>query len=232
MNPQTVKNPATPAQRAEAVWDRRVGNAVTQAYNWRRATILCAFSCVVLAGGLVVQSLKTQVIPYVVTVDKQTGEVEKAGAFVGQDYTPKEAETKYFISNFIKNARSIQLDPVAQNQAQALAQAFLTKNAASKFAAVQQNEGYREKFGKVTVSVNIKTIQKIPDSDSSYQVRWTEEEFGIQSGTKKTTNMSGVFSYAIIPVKEEEQLLRNPLGLYISGFDFSNDVSEVSKDKK
>ena len=229
MNPQTVKNPATPAQRAEAVWDRRVGNAVTQAYNWRRATILFGCACVVLAGGLVVQSLKTQVIPYVVTVDKSTGEVEKAGAFVGQDYTPKEAEVKYFISNFIRNARSIQLDPVAQNQSQAMAQAFLTKNAASKYAAVQQNEGYANKFGKVTVTVQIKTIQQIPDSESSYQVRWTEEEFGIQSGAKNIVNKSGIFTYTIIPVKEEEQLLRNPLGLYISGFDFSNDASDVTK---
>lgn len=231
MNPQNVKNPATPAQRAEAVWDRRVGNAVTQAYNWRKATILFGFACVILAGGLVVQSLKTQVIPYVVTVDKSTGEVEKAGAFIKQDYTPKEAEIKYFISNFIRNARSIQLDPVAQNQSQAMAQAFLTKNAATKFAAIQQNEGYAGKFGKETVSVQIKTIQQIPGSENSYQVRWTEEEFGIQSGTKNIANKSGVFTYTIISVKDEEQLLRNPLGLYISGFDFSNDASDASTKK-
>ena len=86
-------NPATPTEKAAAVWDRRVGSAVTQAYNWRRATILMGVACLVLAGGLVVQSLKTQVIPYVVTVDKSTGEVEKAGAFTGADYTPGEAET-------------------------------------------------------------------------------------------------------------------------------------------
>ena len=55
-----VKNPATPAEKAAAVWDRRVGSAVTQAYNWRRATILMGIACLVLAGGLVVQSLKTQ----------------------------------------------------------------------------------------------------------------------------------------------------------------------------
>ena len=58
-------------------------------------------------------------------------------------------------------------------------------------------------------------------------MRWTEEEFGITSGNKKVTNMSGIFSYTRLPV-EKEKLEINPLGLYITGFDFSNDASQVN----
>ena len=64
-------------------------------------------------------------------------------------------------------------------------------------------------------------------SETSYQVRWTEEEYGIRSGDKKTRNMSGVFSYTMLPV-EGEALQVNPLGLFIIGFDFSNDASQVN----
>ena len=32
-NQSAGSNPATPAEKAAAVWDRRVGSAVTQAYN-------------------------------------------------------------------------------------------------------------------------------------------------------------------------------------------------------
>lgn len=226
-NQSAGTNPATPAEKAAAVWDRRVGSAVTQAYNWRRATILMGIACLVLAGGLVVQSLKTQVIPYVVTVDKNTGEVEKAGAFTGADYTPGEAEKKYFITKFVLNARSVVLDPVAQTNDQREAVAYLTTNAANKYEMVKQNEKFDDKFGNCTVTPHIVSIQKVPDSETSYQVRWTEEEYGIRSGDKKTRNMSGVFSYTMLPV-EGDALQVNPLGLFITGFDFSNDASQVN----
>ena len=228
-NPRSTDNPTTPADRAREVWDSRVGKATVQAYNWRRATILLCVVCLVLACGLVWQSLKTQVIPYIVTVDKTTGEVQQAGAFTSNEYVPQEAEIKFFLTDFVKNARTIQLDPVVQQRTQAKAVAFLTKNAARKFEDVKINENYNERRGNVTVSVHIISIQKVPESDSSYQIRWTEEEFGIQSGTKKITNMSGIFSYTMLPVQNDEQLLVNPLGLFISGFDFSNDASQVNR---
>ena len=142
---------------------------------------------------------------------------------------PQEAEIKFFLTDFVKNARTIQLDPVVQQRTQAKAMAFLTKNAARKFEDVKINENYHERRGNVTVSVHIISIQKVPESDSSYQIRWTEEEFGIQSGAKKITNMSGIFSYTMLPVQNDEQLLVNPLGLFISGFDFSNDASQVNR---
>ena len=113
-----VQSPATPADRARAVMDKRIGSVVVQSYNWRRISLGLLVVCIVLSVGLTVQSLKSRVVPYVVTVDKSTGEVEKAGAFVSQDYTPQEAEVRYFLAQFIQNARSIQLDPVQQEKMQ------------------------------------------------------------------------------------------------------------------
>ena len=101
----------SPAEQAREVIDRRIGGVAMQNYNWRRIAIGLLVACVVLSIGLTVQSLKSQIIPYVVTVDKSTGEVEKAGAFIAQDYTPQEVEVRYFIGQFIQNARNIQLDP-------------------------------------------------------------------------------------------------------------------------
>ena len=116
-NTEQHKNPATPAERAEAVWDRRIGSAVVQAYNWRRISLGLIVVCIVLAAGLVWQSMKTTVIPYVVTVNETTGEIKKAGAFVEADYTPQEAEIKYFIAEFVKNA--VGVDNVCERSAAA-----------------------------------------------------------------------------------------------------------------
>lgn len=219
-NPLNGRNPVTPTERAKAKWDKRVGEVVVQNHSWRLMAIFLVVANVCLSGGLVVQSLKTQVIPYVVTVDKTTGEVEKAGAFIQNNYTPQIAEIKYFISNFISNARNIQLDPVQQQKTQEKAVAFLTKTAAQKFFAMQKSEGFMKKYSNVTILTKIKSIQKIPDTES-YHVSWSEEEFSIQTGKAVQYGYEGVFSVVMLPVKDDKTLLVNPLGLYISDFNFT-----------
>lgn len=220
------RNPATPAERAEAEWDRRIGSAAVQAYNWRRIAVGLVVVCIVLAGGLVIQSMKSQVIPYVVTVDKTTGEVQKAGAFVNEDYTPQEAEVKYFIAEFVKNCRSIGYDPVAYNNMQLKAGHYLTATAAQKYTSVLKPE-IEKKLGQYTVSVKNISVQKVPESDSSYLVRWIEEVVRINSSEYQEIPMSGTFSYTKLPVKDEDMLI-NPLGLYITGFDFVQDAAAVN----
>ena len=131
--------PLSPAEQAREVIDRRIGGVAMQNYNWRRIALGLLVACIVLSIGLTVQSLKSQIIPYVVTVDKSTGEVEKAGAFIAQDYTPQEVEVRYFIGQFIQNARNIQLDAVKQEKMQGTAFAYLTQAAAQKYSAIQRN---------------------------------------------------------------------------------------------
>ena len=62
--------PETPYQKAAQVWDERIGSARVQAKNWR----LMAFGCLMLSGGLasglVWQSLRGTVTPWVVEVDR------------------------------------------------------------------------------------------------------------------------------------------------------------------
>lgn len=222
-------NPATPEKRAAAVWDRRIGSAVVQAYNWRRISLGLIVACIVLAGGLVWQSMKTTVVPYVVTVNETTGEIKKAGAFVEADYTPQEPEIKYFIAEFVKNARSIGYDPVVYANQQNKAMAYMTQNAAQKYKNKYASQ--QSKVGKSTVAVKDISVQKVPESESTFLVRWTEEEVEIQSAAYKDVPMSGTFSYTMLPV-EEDNILNNPLGIYITGFDFIQDVSNVNNNQQ
>ena len=214
----------SPAEQARATIDARIGSVVVQNYNWRRIAIGLLVACIALSIGLTVQSI----IPYVVTVDKATGEVEKAGAFVSQDYTPQEAEVRYFIGQFIQNARSIQLDPVQQEKMQGKAYAYLTQAAAQKYAAIQRNEGFKEKYATYTVQTKITGIKKIPDTES-YHATWTEEEFNIASGKQDTKKYECVFAVTTIPPKDEQTMLINPLGLYISDLNFSAEIGTKQK---
>ena len=194
----------SPAEQARATIDARIGSVVVQNYNWRRIAIGLLVACIALSIGLTVQSLKSQIVPYVVTVDKSTGEVEKAGAFVSQDYTPQEAEVRYFIGQFIQNARSIQLDPVQQEKMQGKAYAYLTQAAAQKYAAIQRNEGFKEKYATYTVQTKI-------------------------TGKQDTKKYECVFAVTTIPPKDEQTMLINPLGLYISDLNFSAEIGTKQK---
>lgn len=226
-NQEKTPNPASPAERAQAVWDRRIGAAVVQAYNWRRISLGLIVVCIILAGGLVWQSMKSRVVPYVVTVNETTGEIKKAGAFVEADYTPQEAEIKYFIAEFVKNARSIGYDPVVYAKQQEKAMAYMTQDAARKYQNKYNEQ--QQKFGRSLITIKNISVQKVPESQASFLVRWLEEEVDVATSSYKDIQMSGTFSYTMLPV-QEENILNNPLGIYITGFDFIQDISAVNND--
>jgi len=220
----TTIQPKTPAEKAEDKWDRRIGATVIQNANLRKIIVGLIIVIVLLTAGLVIQSLKSAVVPYVVEVDSSTGMVRNAGIVKESNYTPKDAEIKYFLSKFVINTREIPLDPVVYKDHWNSAYAFLTKAAAAKMNAEIKNEKVAEKFGRKTVQVNITSILPMEGSNS-YQIRWNEEEFSIGSGEKIVTPMTSIFTITNIPAKDEETLKVNPLGIYISDFNWSKDAT-------
>ena len=62
--------PETPYQRAAQVWDERIGSARVQAKNWRLMAFGSLFLSAGLAGGLVWQSARGSIVPWVVQIDK------------------------------------------------------------------------------------------------------------------------------------------------------------------
>lgn len=224
----TNVEPKSPAEKAQAVWDDREGAVIVRMKNYRLAIILLCVVAVVLAIGLVVQSLKSSVVPYIVEVDTQTGRVRNAGVLREEGYTPQEAETRYFLNQFLLHIREMPLDPIVYKNNLTSAFAFLTKDAATKMNAEFRNEKTAEKFGSKTVQVQI--ISCLPmEGSSSWQIRWNEEEFSIGSGQKTVTPMSGIFMVTNIPPKEQEILDVNPLGIYVSDFNWTKDATAGNK---
>ena len=71
--------PETPYQRAAQVWDDRIGSARVQAMNWRLMAFGSLFLSAGLAFGLVWQSARGSIVPWVVQIDK-LGEAQAVGA--------------------------------------------------------------------------------------------------------------------------------------------------------
>lgn len=216
--------PVTPYQKAAQEWDDRIGAARVQAKNWRIMALILAALSAILAAGLVYQSAKSTVIPYVVEVNND-GQVRAVGPAARTNYVPPPAVLHYFLSQFVIYVRSLPLDPVVARNQWLSAYAYLRQSAANTLSEIALREQSLKKVGKEVVSVRIKSI--VPLSKESYQVRWEESRFnndGIASGVK---DMTGLFTVELTPPTDEKALKMNPLGLYIKQFNWSQESPEV-----
>jgi type IV secretion system protein TrbF len=107
--------PATPYQRAEQLWDERIGSARVQAANWR----LMAFGALALAAVAMGDDIRARsrstVTPYVVEVDR-TGAAKVIAPAV-TEYQPSDAQVGYFLARFVQNTRALSVDPILVRQA-------------------------------------------------------------------------------------------------------------------
>ena len=159
---------------------------------------------------------------YVVRVDNSTGAVETGGELKATNYSPREAELKHFLSQFILQTRSIPLDPIAFRTNWQNAKHFMTKDSYAKYTQFINREKPGTKLGHVTVQPEIKTMQIFPGTKNTYQVRWYEEEYSLNGETRgKRINYVGLFQIDVKPQTEEQELLINPLGMRIIDFTYS-----------
>ena len=225
--------PLSPAEEAAGVWAERDGNLQKQAYNWRRIALGMLVAVIVTTVGLIVLAMKSSVEVHVVEIDSSQGVVKgvrDVGTVTDTNYTPQEAEIKYFLGEFVRNTREVGLDPVVRKTNWQKAYHFLTRDAATKFTTVAQNEKVDEQFGKETVQVTINSIVPIENS-GSYHINWSENIFMVGTGEKTVNTMSGVFTVTHLPVTDEETVQINPLGIYISDFNYSRDTSAPAGQK-
>lgn len=229
----TKYNPTSPAEKAQRVWDERDGEIIIQNYNLRRLNIGQLVVNIVLAGVIAFLSTKSSVQPYVVFANPDNGAVWHVGTVqAAKDFEPNEQIKKYFMANFLKEVREVPLDPVVHNKNLRNALGYMTRDASEKLKTqmAQENQN-RDK--QATVTINIQSINPIENSQdkSSYQVRWTEDEFAIGSGQKTTTTYTGVFTTTMIKSKDEQQIEINPIGFYITDFNYSKDAASVNQPK-
>lgn len=213
--------PETPYQRAKDEWDRRMGDATVRCKNWRFFALFLLATNAVLVSGLIYQSSKSTVTPYVVQVGKE-GVVQAVGPASSSAYKPDRRVIEYFLSQFVHQVRTVPTDPVIARNQWLTAYQFLRQPAANTLNEIAIKEEPLKKVGQEAVSIQIHNI--VPVSKESYQLRWEETTYSRDGITIGTRNMTGIFTVEINPPTDEKKLRVNPLGLYIKQFSWSKDV--------
>jgi len=211
--------PATPYQRAGQLWDERIGSARVQARNWR----LMAFGSLVLSGGLaggvLWQSTQSRVTPYVVEVDR-LGEA-RAVTEAEAAYHPTDPQIAWHLAKFVRDIRSISLDPVLMRADWLSAYDFTTQRGSQFLGDYARAAQPFAQLGEKTVSVQVTSVVRA--SDRSFQVKWTETAYdrGSQAGTSHWT---AILTVVLKSPATADVLRKNPLGLYVDAIDWSREL--------
>lgn len=218
------KHPAqTPYQRAKKIWDQRLGSSLIQAKNWRLMAVIngsIALILLVLLIGLLITSSHKQVFIAEVTENGHVNNVSLLKA----TYKPTLAQKEYFITQFVNMIRSVPLDPVAAKKEWTTAYNFLSQRAAKKLSLQWQKNNPMKLLGKKTVTVAVENVQ--PITDDTFNVTWRETAIPIDGLNPSNITYSGVFTTTIIQPTLQQQIMKNPLGIYIVDFNFSSQQSK------
>ena len=218
-------HPVSPYIRAQQEWDSRIGSTVVQAKNWRLACLGAILLSLTLAGGLIYQGSQQKVIPVIVGLDKERGEPVVIGRSSEQAYQPGIQEIKYFLSQFVTLVRGVPQDPVLIKQNWVKAYAYLRHDAANTLNDVtnKDSESALKKIGEQTVTVQPLSVVQVTESNS-FQVRWEEVVYNNHGIQIQRYIMNGVFSIELSPPDDEKTLNQNPLGLYITNFQWNREL--------
>lgn len=210
---------------AKREWFERMGDPVVD----RSRYFVWAVSVTILAiaqTGLIYSLFPLkQVVPYVIRVDA-SGEAKPDSAASGvATYNPTRAEINYFLGRFVRNLMSADARLTEANLKEAWN--FVLGKAATEFTdyinRVKPIEMVR-KDPSFSRTVNIRSITPVADRVMMVRVS-TEDRTGITA--PKTSFWVVTIHYDIVPPSsgEEESILRNPLGLFVTHFEITEEIT-------
>lgn len=216
-----MPEPITPYQKAAQVWDERIGSARVQAKNWR----LMAFGSLMLSAGLAIglvwQSARGSITPWVVEVDR-LGQAQRV-APANTDYQPTDAQIAYHLARFIEDVRGLPADGIVLRQNWLRAYDFTTDRGGSALNDYARNDDPFAKLGKAQISVDVSSV--IRASPDSFRIAWIQRIYdnGSLSATERWT---AILTIVIETPRDAERLRKNPLGVYVRAINWSKELGQ------
>jgi type IV secretory pathway TrbF-like protein len=216
-----MPEPETPYQKAAQVWDERIGSARVQAKNWR----LMAFGCLMLSGGLasglVWQSLRGTVTPWVVQVDR-LGQAQAVAPADG-NYQPTDPQIAFHLARFIEDVRGLPADGIVLRQYWLRAYDFTTDRGAAALNDYARTNDPFANLGKLQISIEITSV--IRASPTSFRVAWIQRSY--ENGSLSTTERwTAILTIVVDTPRDADRLRKNPLGVYVNAINWSKELGQ------
>jgi type IV secretory pathway TrbF-like protein len=211
--------PENPYLAARQEWSERYGSYVKAASAWRIVGIIGLSMAVIGFGYAMYLSTQVKLVPYIVEVDK-LGTAVTAGFPQQIEYADARV-VRSTLGNFVSSFRSITPDAVVQKQYIDRTYALLRTSDPS---TEKVNDWFRgnspfERSKKNTVAIEVNNIVAL--STKTYQVDWTEFERDRKGKETGTRRFRGIATVALTAPQDEAIIRLNPIGLYVTDFDWT-----------
>jgi type IV secretory pathway TrbF-like protein len=172
-----------------------------------------------IAGLIYVGALPKEV-PHIIEVARDGG-ASYRGA-IGKswsEFTPSAASIKYHLQRFVQATRTISSDKAVIKRSWFDAYKLVTPTGSNILNTYvrQQDPFLRADTERVSVDV----LSMVPISSESWQVDWKESSWGVHGELLGESYWRGIFRVVFREPKNEEQMIANPIGLYIDEFHWS-----------
>lgn len=187
-----------------------------QGRRWFVFTLILAFIAFVLAITLLRLVPLKERVPYFVEVDRVTGEVRESERVITQ-FTPDETSIRYHLARWSENllivdqhSRDLRLPETAR---------LLRGDAVPQWRAfIQREQPVQKLVDDPLYRRNVRLISLAFLSDETALVRL---EVTDNRGVSRRVQLT--VSYVIIPPKSEDDVMRNPLGLWVINFSVTDE---------
>jgi type IV secretory pathway TrbF-like protein len=216
---QSEHNPYLDARRE---WNERYGDYIQAAHHWRTVALVSSLVALIAVAGVAYIGAQNKVVPYVVEVDK----LGEAAAVARADRaTPVDTRVvKAYLARFVADWRTVTIDRQAQKGAIDRVYAMLPGGS----VALSKLNDYFRAHNPFTVaskeSVEVAVTNLLQLSEKTWQVEWREVIRDSRGEVQGSVRMKASIILGITPPTDEKLALINPLGIYVTDINWSQQI--------
>ena len=198
-----------------------------QVANTRLTIVALLLGAIALAEACAIAMmapLKT-VVPYVIRVDKAGG--VSAIAAAAQRFRPDQNQIAYGLARWVTNMLTLDRYLTGDSKHNNVLDAYLdTRGLAARefdqwFRQAQPLKAVRED-PSLTRVVHIRNWVQVQDGEMIFRVETVRRSMKEKPVTK---HLQVAIHYIVVPPQTQEQIMANPLGLYVTDFAITEDLS-------
>ena len=223
------KKPAdNPYLNSRRVWNDHVGSVLSSKRMWQAVALLSLMMALGAVGGIVHIGSQSKFVPYVIQTDKlggaiAVGRADRAGPV-------DERVMQATLAAFVADARLVTPDVALQRNAVFRLYSMLNPNDPATPKMNEWLNGSKDsspfaRAAKEAVSVEI--MSAIPQTPETWQIDWRETVRDRQGALKEKYVMRALITvYVVAPSPEttDEQIRRNPLGIYVRDYNWAKQI--------
>ena len=201
------------------VYQESHGEYVIAARRWRLIGMTALIVAALATTGMVMIASQSQVVPYVVKVDRLGAAVAVDRADIAAK--PDKAVIVAQLARWVMAVRSVWVDAGAQRGLVKEAYAMINARA-DAYGTLNDHMRAHDPFERAkTETIAVEVLSVLPISGDSWRIEWREEtrsRDGVRAGARE---FQATATISFNPPSDEATIRANPSGLYINSFSWA-----------